>query len=436
MPFLVLIALFALVSSFALADDERLFGVNLAGAEFFAGQDGPNSLFAFYDHEITFFWPNQLEVDYFKSKGMNSVRLPFRWERLQRELNSPFDPEELGRMQTFVAETTAKGITVILDPHNYARYHGGLIGSNAVPHSAFADFWGRLAALFKDNPKVIFNLMNEPSRMRTDQWRIAANAAIAAIRDTGATNLIFVPGNGWTGAHSWLQNWYAQESPNSGVTGPNGYRVGSNAEEMLNIVDPLDRVIFEMHQYFDHDFAGKQPDCQSETIGSEKLAAATQWLRTHGKKGFIGEFGAGDNAACLAALRDITQYMADRPDAWLGWSYWAAGRAWGDYFTSLEPENLESDDPIDRPQLAALVIPVVISEDAIAALNYDAGSHTLSFLGKVGHLYQLQKSATLDPEDWTDLGSPITGNDQTIEVQLPREPANVTKHFYRAVISR
>ena len=71
-------------------------------------------------------------------------------------------------------------------------------------------------------------------------WKNAAQAAINAIRNTGATNYILVPGNGWTGAGSWTSNVYDQ--------GANPKK--SNAETMLTIQDPINKIIFEVHQYF------------------------------------------------------------------------------------------------------------------------------------------------------------------------------------------
>ncbi len=41
--------------------------------------------------------------------------------------------------------------------------------------------------------------MNEPHDMNTNDWKTFAQAAINAIRSTGANNLITVPGNAWTG---------------------------------------------------------------------------------------------------------------------------------------------------------------------------------------------------------------------------------------------
>jgi endoglucanase len=252
------------------------------------------------------------------------------WERLQPVRGASFDAAELSRLQTTVSHLTAKGASVILDPHNYARYGGALIGS-AIPNSDFADFWSRLAALFKSDSKVLFGLMNEPHDMPTEQWVGAANAAIAAIRATGARNLILVPGNAWTGAHSWSQNSYGT----------------SNAVAMLNIDDPANNYAYEVHQYLDSDSSGTSATCVSATIGSERVQGFTTWLKSHGKKGFLGEFGAGSNTTCLSAIDDLLNHLAANTDVWLGFTYWAAGPWWGSYFMSLEPQS-----GADAPQMA------------------------------------------------------------------------------------
>lgn len=136
---------------------------------------------------------------------MNFVRLPFRWERLQQAPLGILDPFELELIRGTVANVTGSGAYIALDPHNYARYQldgtPQIIGGNTslVTIADFADFWTRLATEFVGNPRVIFALMNEPYGMPTMLWAQAAQAAINAIRATGAKQLIFVPGNGYTG---------------------------------------------------------------------------------------------------------------------------------------------------------------------------------------------------------------------------------------------
>ena len=54
-----------------------------------------------------------------------------------------------------------------------------------------------------------------------------------------------------------------------------------------------------MHQYLDSDGSGTSATCVSSTIGAERLADATNWLKTNNKKGFLGEIGAGNNGSRL-----------------------------------------------------------------------------------------------------------------------------------------
>ncbi len=295
-------------------------GVNLAGAEFGTDNYGAGALPGVYNKD--YIYPNQSEVDYYKSKGMNIIRLPFRWERLQPSLNGVFNTAELSRLKTFVSQTTAKGVNVILDPHNYARYRGGVIGSSQVPNSAFADFWKRLALQFKGNGKVMFGLMNEPFDMPTEQWLSAANAAIAAIRSVGAGNLILVPGNGYTGAWSWHRNWYGTP----------------NAQVMNGIKDPYNWFMYDVHQYMDSDGSGSTETCLNANIGVERLKTFTQWLRTNNKKAILGEFSSGRNTQCDKALDNMVHYLENNADVWRGWAYWAGGPWWGDN-NVIEPKN-------------------------------------------------------------------------------------------------
>ncbi len=428
------ILIFTILLSLSAFAQTRYFGANLAGADFGADPDGivaDPDLF-----NTSYIYPNQDEVDYFLSQEMNVARLPFRWERLQPTLNAPFDAAELARLKGFVNASTAKGMTIILDPHNYARYHGSLIGSSNVPLSAFDDFWRRLASEFANDDHVIFGLMNEPTRMTTVSWRIFANSAIAAIRDLPANNLILVPGNGYTGGHSWLKNFYAEEGPNSPLIGPNGYRVGSNAEEMLNIVDPIDNYAFDVHQYLDSDFSGTGLSCQSATIGSEVLADLTTWLEDNDKKAFVGEFGAGVNPTCLAALADLTSYINDRPGQYIGWAYWAAGPWWGDYFMSLEPLNIGTDNEQDRPQLAALIFTPFIQPILPENLVWNFASGSFQIATETGQSYQLETSTTLDSNSWSSVGATFQGNGSIQTFTNSAINLSSIQRFFRVSVSR
>jgi endoglucanase len=301
-------------------------GINLSGAEF--GKPGG---VAFKDYS----WPSKETVSYFASKGFDTVRLPFMWERLQPVLMKPLDKDEVSRLKEAVELIRSHEMRVILDPHNYARYRDRVIGSEDVPAAAFGDFWARLAALYPSQDDVVFGLMNEPYRMPITQWLEAANAAAAAIRSQGADNLILVPGTAWSGAHSWM-------TPIDGE--PNGVA-------MARFDDPGKNFAFEVHQYLDDDFSGTKGNCSRADDAVDALKKFTQWLKENGFRGFLGEFGVpAGKVRCIDALKSMVEVTEDNKDVWTGWTYWVAG----DWWPATEELNIQPTKEGDRPQLAAL----------------------------------------------------------------------------------
>ena len=411
---LLALALWASALS-VLAGPVRYTGVNLSGAEF-----GQTSLPGIYDQDYAY--PTQAEVDYFQSKGMNTIRLPFRWERLQRSLNAAFNTTELNRLHGFVSAATAKEMFVILDPHNFARYFPdpddyqssaqGLIGS-AVANAAFANLWSRLAGFYRTNDHVIFNLMNEPNSMPTEQWVSAANAAIAAIRSAGATNLILVPGNGWTGAWMWFENWYGTP----------------NAQAMLSVVDSGNNYAYDVHQYLDSDGSGTSPSIVSRTVGADRLAGFTQWLQANNRKGFLGEFAVANSTVGAGigdeAISNLLSHLEHHSDVWLGWAWWSAGPWWGNYMFTLEPAN----GTADRPAMNVLenFIPIPAPRLTLTSAS------RFRFQARTGFVYQVEGAANM-AGSWTNFGSSIRGTNQTAAITLPI--ATRSQNFYRVRVTR
>ncbi len=297
-------------------------GVSLAGAEF-----GPEQLPGV--HGVDYFYPTVDSLDYYLARGLTLIRLPCRWERLQHVLNGELDPDELGRLDALVAGVRIRKMQLIIDIHNYARYQGGLIGTIAVPTSAFSDFWRRLAGHFRDESAIwAYGLMNEPHNTG-GRWPAAAQAGVDGIRATDLDRPILVSGDNWSSAVSWRE-----------------------ANETLYIVDRSDKIIYEAHQYFDADNAGhylQTYDVQHAypNIGIDRIRPFVEWLHDHRVRGFIGEYGVpGGDPRWLVAL---DRFLAHLDDQRIGAACWAGGAHWGDYPLSLAPLNGG-----DRPQMAIL----------------------------------------------------------------------------------
>ena len=143
-------------------------------------------------------------------------------------------------------------------------------------------------------------------------------AAIDGIRAAGATTqYIFVEGNSYSGAWTWEE-------------------VNDN---LSNLTDSENMIVYEMHQYLDSDGSGTSDTCVSTTIGQERVESATSWLQTNGKLGIIGEFAGGANSDCLTAITGMLDYMQNNSDVWLGALWWGGGPWWGTYIYSFEPPS-------------------------------------------------------------------------------------------------
>lgn len=181
--------------------------------------------------------------EYLYERGVDVVRLPFRWERLQSTPGGPLDRRNLAELEDSVAAAGQAGLEVVLDLHNFGGYWmevGGTVkklklGSDDLTAAHFEDIWSRLCRNFRDDPVVIgYDLMNEPSGQggveRGDHsneeraWEALARAAADAIRGLGDEKWLIIPGYG--GAGTW-----PEKHPEPWVSD--------------------DRHIYTAHQYFD-----------------------------------------------------------------------------------------------------------------------------------------------------------------------------------------
>lgn len=244
-------------------------------------------------------------------------------ERLaQSDMTATLDADYLANLTTVVKFITDAGKYAVLDPHNYARYNSEIISSTAD----FQTFWTNVATEFADNANVVFDCNNEPHDMTTTtQTAELMQACIDGVRAAGATSqYVFVEGTSYTGAWTWT------------TTSGNGDNMG-NLTDASAAADGL--LVYEMHQYLDSDGSGTSETCVSTTIGAERLADATTWLRDNNKIGIVGEFAAGANADCETAIQGMLEYMTQNSDVWIGAMWWGAGPWWADYMYSMEPPS-------------------------------------------------------------------------------------------------
>ena len=292
------------------------FGVSLCGAEF-----GTESLPGTYS--VNYIYPDKAEIQYFAKKGVTVMQLPFRWERIQKNIGGLLDPTELSYMKRFLSDCSASGVMVVLNMHNFARYKMNnieyIVGSPEVPVVAYRDVWKKIAFALRGYENIYaLDIMNEPHDMGQHSWFNAAQEAISGIREVNKNIYVMVEGENYSNAPTWAEN----------------------NDQLKNLKDPSNNIIYNAHCYFDNDFSGKYAKGYDESninpqTGVEYVTPFINWLKANGKKGFVGEFGVPKNdGRWLVVMDNFLQFLTANG---ISGSYWAAGPWWKNYPLSLHP---------------------------------------------------------------------------------------------------
>jgi endoglucanase len=315
----------------------RLRGTNVAGMEMnyaaFPQATGPVGGTHYPVHDTRL-------IDYFASKGMNTIRFLFSWEGMQSSLMGPIPSAShanytlyFNRYKAIVDyATNVKGMQVIVAPWQAnpqggaggVRWRGDLVGSAQVPVAAWSDFWAKMANSFSDNPRVAFGLVNEPNNMSTMGWWAIAQAGITAIRDAGAGNRIYVPGNGYTAASTWeIGNAFYDTDA---IKRSNAYGWLNANGPGVPINDPLNNLVVEVHTYLDADQGGSTTGITSVTAAREHMEVVVDEARLRGYQVYLGEIGfLATMPLAPAAWADFVAYFEANQDVFIGYTWFAGG---------------------------------------------------------------------------------------------------------------
>ncbi|MGE3806369.1 MAG: glycoside hydrolase family 5 protein [Gemmataceae bacterium] len=311
-------------------------GVSLAGPEFGAEKPGfcnvqPGRFGVDYTYN------SEKTTAYFCARNLKLLRIPVRWERLQREPGGALHEPELTRLKLAVAWAGQNRAAALIDIHNYGRYFlridnkavpcvidQEVAGKVRVSRADFANLWKKLSAAFRDDEAVWgYGLMNEPHDMGSSNWKAIAQSAVDAIRSSKDRKAILVAGDGWSNAHRFVES-----------NGPKAW-----------INDPAKNTAYEAHCYFDKDHTGQYRQSYAEELkadprlnerGVMRLKPFVDWCRRNQVSGFLGEFGVPGDPAWAKVLTPFLQALAD---AGMPGCYWAAGEWWRDYPLSIQPRE-------------------------------------------------------------------------------------------------
>lgn len=310
LPALSLIALFALFAGIAPAspwigvqgnalvngrgEPVRLLGVNRSGAEYECVEgsavfDGPTG------------WAS---IRAMKSWHVNAVRVPLNescWLGVAGVNPAFAGVDYRDAIHEYVSRLESAGLYVILDLHWAAPGDHLATGLIPLPDAEHAPaFWLSVAAEFRDDRAVLFDLFNEPHDVGWECWAAPCQVydkwfggyqatglpqLLATVRSTGARQPVLLGGLAWSrDLEGWLEHVPA---------------------------DPAEALVASNHTY---DFSACYRRCRANLVRiSRRFPVVT------------GELGEGD-----CRRRYVNPYMrwADRHGiSYLGWT-WDAGDGW------------------------------------------------------------------------------------------------------------
>lgn len=307
------------------------------------------------------------DVNYLVSKNVNCVRLLISQETLQTNQgtsanNVPFTDFNATNWSLFKASIdllVAANIYVIIGRHQGVDAQFGTFRSIALnghggdnSGSILADFWRRMVeGVGATNPYIGYSIDNEPLLgSGPGGWWDVAQTCINAIRRAGSGQAIFVCGISYSGSSQWSSvPW---NDPNSG-----GIR---NSVGFLQLQDPCDNTIAELHCYFSAEDSGAVTgNVASPTIGRERLANVVSWANANNKRFFIGEWGSkagitnsNENAADYNAYMRANASINGGKCVGSCWWVFASYPWFNGYDYTLTPTN--SGLTADSPQMDLL----------------------------------------------------------------------------------
>lgn len=270
-------------------------------------------------------WGLRLSEDFYARVGhgtpIRSVRLPVRWSNhASPDAAARIDPAFLARVTEVVDRLLARGVVLILNQHHYRQLDGDPLDPGeaevdaALVEARFLAIWRQLATHFAErDPRLLFEIYNEPHGRLTARWNELLREALTTIRASDPTRLV--------------------------VVGPTHWNAATALPSLKLPADP--HLILTIHHYEPFDFthqgaewvSPRRPtgldccDAAQRALMAKMLDLAVQDRARRGYPFFVGEWGAyaqAEPAARLRYTRTLRELMAQRGLPWLYWEF-AAG---------------------------------------------------------------------------------------------------------------
>ncbi len=285
--------------------------------------------------------------------GFDHVRLPVRFSA-HAERFPPYAIDEtfLARVDWALDQAEDNGLSVIIDMHHYEEI---MEAPTEQEGERFLALWRQIARRYRARPdRVAFELLNEPCRnLEPKRLNELIAPAIEIVREHNPERLVFVDPYHW-GAPKHLADlglpdaddnviatfhmyqpplftlqgggWMEPEYQTRGVVFPGPPSTPIVPKEKAR---ETQWVSAWFQQY--NTLPTAENPCGPKTV-FEEFDLATQYVEETGRRVYLGEFGAIDNADAASRARFVHLVRTEAERRGMGWAYWDDGGQFRAYY--------------------------------------------------------------------------------------------------------
>ncbi|KAL7270856.1 hypothetical protein RUND412_006424 [Rhizina undulata] len=284
--------------------------------------------FKFFFSEFLEYCFTESDAKYYKSLGLNCIRVPFNYRHFEDDMNPRFFKLDgfkwLDRIANFCA---AQGIYTILDMHTTPG------GRNDDWHAdvthRVAEFW-----TYKDFQDRSYNPLNEPCDPTHKRLQAWYQRVYEAIRNIDPNHILFLDGNIFTSNFSHFD-------------------VETTCKKWENTV-------YSVHDYSNDGFPASPEAYQSTPEQKARIRRRyerkVEWMKENNLPIWNGEWGPvyawkqydGEketekiNESRIELLKDQLDIYDDERISWSIWLYKTIGyQEWADHFAGMDYEQLD-----------------------------------------------------------------------------------------------
>ncbi|HET7541004.1 MAG TPA: glycoside hydrolase family 5 protein [Polyangiaceae bacterium] len=292
-------------------------------------------------------WGVTLDENHFamaKAAGLDHIRLPVRFNAHAKD-QAPYTIEDsfFKRVDWALDRAAAHGLSIIIDLHHYDE----LMKKPAAHAERVVGLWKQVAERYRNRPaSVAFELINEPcNELKSALLNPIHQRAIAAIRASNPTRLIFVDSYFWAGA-DYLKELELPPDPNviasfheyqpilfthqnmpfmPGEFQTRGVVFPGPPEAPLTPVEVGQKTEWVSTWFASYNSQPIATNSNGPNAIFDYFKIVEEYIKSSKRRVYMGEFGVNDNADPQSRQEWLRLVRKEAEKRKIGWAVWDDG---------------------------------------------------------------------------------------------------------------